>query len=655
MGTIVIICAASSAVLFFAALYYSRAGLKKGIFLFLWVLRALIVLAFLCAFFQPVCTIPTIAPKDRGALVLLDVSKSMRLFNADSSIFRFMAALTNYSSGKPRGPVPVRMVCFGDSTRACDRGSPVSFSDEHSYFPNHLEQDPQSHSRVLIISDGNWSNPSLPRGLFEDKTCYYVKLPAFSPRPFLHMEFISTQQQVVQDSISIARLLLQGFKKTDGSLDIAAMASGIRAARASCKVTAGYFSDTVSIRLPSSRPGRSLCTIVAVDSTDSLSSLLYCVCDVAPRALKASVCATQPTLDKRFITLALSKGEAWKLDSAGTDVLFILGWDSAAQEALSRLKPSGIAVFIGCVPGTGQVASLDTFSLMSLLPDDSLAQRLELQRMPPPTEIIINARSLIASMHPILGCIARKAALHDTLPFLAYGTYGSHSALFCAARNVWTMEFLPLSVDKENETYSFLEYIVSVAKKQFLRNLNHNFFLYPAASEVYDHDSIAFCIIAPSEMASAAPQSGIIHCTLGSLANKNGNVLDTTFFLAPNEASGNQIVRLRPFPAGTYAYKASLSLKETRLSYSDTLFVQTNNLEMSVHGQNTLILNDLAIPVEMNDSAGLRSALAHDIGQESHATITRTIQIRQSWWLLAVLFVLLGLEWLIRRKIGLDS
>jgi len=76
---------------------------------------------------------------------------------------------------------------------------------------------------------------------------------------------------------------------------------------------------------------------------------------------------------------------------------------------------------------------------------------------------------------------------------------------------------------------------------------------------------------------------------------------------------------------------------------------------MSVQGQNTLVLNDLAIPIEMDDSTGLRRALANDVGQESHTTVFRTIRISQSWGLLAVVFVLLGLEWLIRRKIGLDS
>ena len=652
MLTIALAFAVSLAVFLLTALYYFRIGLKKTIFFSLCAIRALIVMALCAIIFQPTFKISTIAPEDQGAIVVLDVSKSMRLFNADSSLFRFLATLKNIPSGKPHGSVPVRIVCFGDSTRPLSQGSPISFSDEHSYFPNRLGQDLESHSRVLIISDGNWSNPSLPRGLLQDKTCYYIKLPSFSPRPFLHMEFISTQQQAVQDSISILRLLMQGFKKTATSLNIAAMLSGKRVARASRKVNAGYFSDTVSVSLPSSRPGRSLCTVVAVDSSDSLSSLLYLVRDVVPSTVKAFICASQPTLDKRFIALALSKCETWKFDDAGFDVLFILNWDNAAREALSKLKPTGIAVFIGCAPGADRVVVPDTFSLISFLPDDSLTQRLELQKMPPPPEIVSGTKPFPFPTHPIVGCIVRKASPFDTVPFLSYGAYGNHSAFFCAARNVWTMEFLPLSVDKEIETFSFLDYIASVAKKQLLRNLNHNFFVYPAASEVYDRDSIAFCIVAPSEMTSAEPQSGTIHFTLERNSN---NVLDTTFFLAMKEASGNQIIRLRPFPAGSYAYKASLSLKDARFSYTDTLFIQDNNLEMSVHGQNTLILNDLAIPVAMNDTSGLRTALAGDIAQRNPATITRTVRIRPSWGLLAFLFVLFGTEWLVRRKIGLDA
>ena len=653
MYTIALVCAASVAVLVFAGVYYFHSGLKIRTFIFLWAVRALIIAALLCAFFQPVFKIPTIAPKDRGTVVLLDVSKSMRLFNADSSISRFLATLPNFPTDGARGPAVVRTVCFGDSTRALPRATYPSFSDEHSYFPDRLGPDLPSRTRaVLIVSDGNWSNPSLPRDLLEDKTYYYVKLPSFSPRPFLHAEFMSSRHQAVQDSASVVRLLVQGFKKADGQLNITAASSGRRVARTTYKTHAGHFSDTVSIPLLSSKPGRSLYTIAAADSADSLNTLLYRVCDVVPRTLHARICATRPSLDKRFVSLALSKDAAWKIDTAGADVLFILEWDATAQEALSRLKPTGTVVFIGCAPGAEQSIVPDTFSLISLLPDDSLARRLELRRMPPPTEILANARSFPGPLHPILGCIVRKAAPLDTLPFLAYGVYGNHPALFCAARNVWSMEFLPLALDQENETFSFLEYLVSIAKNQFLKNLNRNFFMYPAASEVNNLDSVAFCIIPPSEMVSSAPQSGVIHCTLSS---KNGIAFDTVFHLELNEVSGNQTIRFRPFSAGAYAYKATLSLKDSNFTYADSLFAQDNNLEMSVQGQNTLVLNDLAIPIEMDDSTGLRRALANDVGQESHTTVFRTIRISQSWGLLAVVFVLLGLEWLIRRKIGLDS
>ena len=118
MYTIALVCAASVAVLVFAGVYYFHSGLKIRTFIFLWAVRALIIAALLCAFFQPVFKIPTIAPKDRGTVVLLDVSKSMRLFNADSSISRFLATLPNFPTGGARGPAVVRTVCFGDSTRA---------------------------------------------------------------------------------------------------------------------------------------------------------------------------------------------------------------------------------------------------------------------------------------------------------------------------------------------------------------------------------------------------------------------------------------------------------------------------------------------------------------------------------------------------------
>jgi hypothetical protein len=125
--------------------------------------------------------------------------------------------------------------------------------------------------------------------------------------------------------------------------------------------------------------------------------------------------------------------------------------------------------------------------------------------------------------------------------------------------------------------------------------------------------------------------------------------------LTINPLSGDQLIRIRPLDAGIYSYQARLTSKILTMVYADTLQVQNNDLEMSIRGQNTLLLNSFARSIEPNDTSAFRSMMTRDPGLAKSITVMRKIQIKQSWRLLILLFCLLGIEWLVRRKIGLDS
>jgi len=131
----------------------------------------------------------------------------------------------------------------------------------------------------------------------------------------------------------------------------------------------------------------------------------------------------------------------------------------------------------------------------------------------------------------------------------------------------------------------------------------------------------------------------------------------SAFFCAVKNAwlSGDQLIRIRPLDAGIYFYEARLTSKTLNMVYVDTLQVQNNDLEMSVRGQNTMLLNSFARPIEPNNTSAVRRMMTRDPGLAKNITVMRKIQIKQSWWLLILLFCFLGMEWLIRRKIGLDS
>jgi hypothetical protein len=74
---------------------------------------------------------------------------------------------------------------------------------------------------------------------------------------------------------------------------------------------------------------------------------------------------------------------------------------------------------------------------------------------------------------------------------------------------------------------------------------------------------------------------------------------------------------------------------------------------LSVAGQNTVLLDEFALPLPSADPKVVFSAYAaHSLARRS--TITQNLEIRQGWILLSIILALFTLEWLARRKKGLD-
>jgi hypothetical protein len=114
------------------------------------------------------------------------------------------------------------------------------------------------------------------------------------------------------------------------------------------------------------------------------------------------------------------------------------------------------------------------------------------------------------------------------------------------------------------------------------------------------------------------------------------------------------MLRLRPFRAGTMIYKAILKTGGNNLVVVDTMIVVKNDLEFSIAGQNTSLLNQLAIQLDSTELKKIRAAAIGETFKKKQPGETLTFQIRQSWPVLALIILLFVIEWLTRKKIGLD-
>jgi hypothetical protein len=645
----------------FAGAYYQRSVIKKKAKLFLWLVRLVALALLVCAFIQPSFTLKTLAKDENDIAIFIDASRSMGLFKLDSLLLR-LSSFGDFSRALPKAKPIVRFFCFGDSVRPCDPSTirNIPFTDSRSFFPKDLSK----WRTLIILSDGNWSNPSIATALFENKNCYYLPLPAPSPRPFLHMQCISFQSPVAQDSLSVATLNIQGFKSTNEPLDINVRQGAKPVLHRLRAMNSGYFNDTLLLTFPTSNPGRFLYSISVKNTNDSLRCLKHLVASVIPSTFLARIATSAPTLDARFLTIALGSDPAWKMANTNdkADALFCVDWDALAKKAFSELKPLGVAAFIGCLPCSSQVTmTTDTLALLSNEPNDSLAQRILQRKLPSPASIVTCPRSGLSQRNTILDCVVRQKrqqpARCDTLPFLFEGSFSGHSFVAFTSRNTWSMVFLPLGLDQENETGSLLRDVLSVVKESAIRRVNRTFFMYPSASEINEFDSCPFRIVMPPEMIE--PQSataGVASARIDfSICRGEHRMLDTTFTAALETFLGTQTFMCRPMPAGTYSYSARLSLGKKQFSWADTMIIGNNDIERSITGQNTVLLNQIAAPLSSNDPRLLSDIIDRNSKLQKNALIPRVFQLKRSWLLLGIILALFCLEWAIRRKEGLDG
>jgi hypothetical protein len=665
-AAIIIAVALGLAVL--AGAFYLREPRGKSAGIFLWIIRSLALLMLLCAFFQPALTFKTLSRNDGGAAVLIDASRSMGLFGLDS-LLRRLSGLKDYPGAPSSGRQRVQFFSFGDSLRPCAAASlpAIGFSDNHSFFPKALSSWPT----VIIVSDGNWSNSSLPADIFEDKNCYYLALPPPSPRPFLHSSVISFQPVAVKDSALAAILAVQGYKTTERPIEIDVRQGAKQLLHRERRLPAGYFNDTISLPLPTDEAGRFLYHIGVRNAADSLRSHAYLKENIVPSAFSAAVAASSPSIDARFLSLALSSDPAWRIDggenaAASADALLLLDWSASAQKAFSALKPSGVAVFVGCLPcEKPAMIAPDTFGLFSTGPDDSLTQRILERTLPSPGRIVTCDRMPFSGERTTIECIVRKknplrkaapGGAGDTLPLLFEGVYKGRSCVALTACDLWHMEFLPLGLTQETEGGSFLRDVFSIVKRSVANRRNRSFFVYPREQGISEFDSGSFCIVLPPEMTAARQAGGSPEGRIAFSIGQNGRgVFDTAFAAGVETTEGTSVVRCPPLPAGVYTYGAALTLNNKRFSWIDTMVVMKSDLELSIQGQNTVLLNQLALPLDINDPRALEAVFTRRDGPSNGVFSETVVRLKRSWWLWGIIVALFCLEWAVRKKVGLDA
>ncbi len=648
---VIVICSAYLIVSAFKIFRTDLTVVKKAS---LTALRGAILLLLLAAFYEPDFAIRRLQPSSDRIPVLLDVSRSMQLFDADSLV----PALLDNIGRRLDSLSPAKslvILTFGDSLGKLRHTTPGDFNDSRSDFPPLPSHKVIANSqKLLVISDGNWTNTRLPTQSYGRKDVRYATLPGFAPQWFSRISTLSYTETAAVDSPHTATVEVYGYSPGSRSLRIKATGRGKRVGSRTMRVDSGFFRDTVTLNLPTASVGRVLYRLTATDERDSALSSTQIVQTIVPSKFTAAIYSPAPTLDNRFITLALQSSDQWTvIDSptSSTDAFFLFDSDRNAGRLVGKTPQRAVIVYAGTGPCEGARAPVNAFGVIrSDLP--SLPNAVLQESYPPPSSFFLcNDRNPI-----ILESYLRAWIVHgrspeerrDTVNALYSTTARRRFSLVVPVRGFWRWDFWPLGLNRGMTEFSFSKRLLSLVENQVSLRAAQRYYVFPEGNQ-WVSDSLRFRLIFPSRVSTH--QRIRVSFTLKS---PGGEILVDTSFIPEIPGLSRGQLRLPPLSSGVYSYESSVQTPMGTMSYRDSVRVVEENTEFHIRGQNTLLLDQVGRPLDFRSPEDLEEFVSELAEPDFQATIRHTIEINRSWWMFLFLVALLGTEWYLRRRWELD-
>jgi hypothetical protein len=626
-------------------------------------LRFLLLSLIAISFWEPTMVFDQLPARCGVVPVLIDASKSMRLFRNDSTIDRTLSQLDAWNTAHSGQKQKFVFYGFGDSLVPLSNARSASWSNRRSFLPEINQANAINQAAaMLIISDGNWSNASLPSAIFSDKNVYYLPLNNPSPQPYLQIGFPGFPSESRADTPVIATAVVEGVSGVDANeITLSLTENNKLVSRRSISVQAGFFNKEVPISIKNAAPGRHLYRFEARSSHDSLQANRYFLHTGLPERFYYSLYYSHPTLDNRFISLALKRQNdfAESNDSGKThdpDLLVFLDWDIKAQRLLNDLNPSGTALFLGTLPGNPvRFRSGETISHI-LRPPQSIDAAgpfddFDAGKLPLPAAIAYCKPMPVVPQNVILTSVMQSSDRHlppDTLKLFFNGrTPSNRNYIACTAREVWRWDFLPLAIEPdEDRVFTFSDRLIKLTKDMLINSLSDELFLYPSAP-LTDLDSLIFTIVFPVGLPLA--ENIRLSCKFTSAQR---SVYDTVFIIQSTGAS-RQTVRFKPQRCGVYRLDAYATAGNRNYRFTDSITVDEDRSEYMVNRQNTSLLQEIAQPVSDFTASSLHKMFFSNVS-EVNQSVKKTIRLNRSWPLLILIFLFFTAEWIARRWLKLE-
>jgi hypothetical protein len=620
-------------------------------------LRLALVALLMVAFFEPVIMLERLPKAQRVVPVLIDVSKSMRSFSPDSVIAPLLSALQRWNSLSGKDKQRFVFFRFGDSLHSMRHDDPLVWSDRRSYFPETWsDTKAQTSNGMIIISDGNWSNASNPAPFFADKNAWYVPLKPSREFPWLRIEMPDFPSESVVDSPLIATATIEGMATKTGALVVSAIEQKRISVTTTINVAAGYFKRVVKLRLPDRSAGPHLYRFDAKALSDTLSTSRYALHTAIPTRFTYAIADAGPSLDKRFIRLALQRRIDFREEATpkpgSLDLLVIFNWNGPAQKMIGALKPRGAVLFIGCAPCS--LAVITPRNPVRYLRGHNRAgpdpwSDLTLPALPPLSRLASCKHTSARPTGAMLRALIQKTSGNgfDTLDLVYTGRFAARPSIVCTVLDEWQWDFLPLAVQTDEERiFSFSDRLLTFTKAIITAGLSDKLLVYPAA-RLTAMDSLSFCAAFPAGLPVPSPVR--LTCTFTGERDRS---FDTSFVMKVTGGI-HEGFRCRPLDPGGYRLEVTAVAGKERFAFADSVRVDDDQSEQVISGQNAPMLAEIAQPLDDFSDTSLRERF-FGRNDGAGAPVKETFHFNRTWPLLILIFIVLGAEWLLRRALKLD-
>lgn len=594
-------------ILYLSALLYLFIKNPKDIKKILSFLAGIILTAVInLIIWQPTLKTEVLQKLNRSPVLLIDKSLSMSQFNSDSILQSLRSEFKDLKK--------IRVFTFGESCKSEDIKD-IKFIDSTSLFPENFIQD-NMHSTIILISDALFQNLPDSKTLSQNSQMYYTPLKRMSYSNHITISHPLEINQTGSKKTAID-IEISGYSKDSlNQLTLKLFSNDKELNSKVINYSTGNIYLTKSMNIPQLTFGRHLLTLKAFQN-NSLIQSKELVVKSTPEDFKINISSNSPSLDERFIRLAIKKNEYFKIsDTYNSDISIIFNEKTKSKSSVNLYILNNTPLFN---------LKENTIALSSNEPNF-----MNFSSLPKPQRLY---QSAMQGKAVITGIIDDKK-----IPVLTQFIGKKNISLHLNVAGFWKWDFrdqYPTNNISQLFTSSLLDYLKESSIKSKL-------------SEP---------LVIKTDL-SKSPLSNTYTIYHPFSDPSGNNFLNFTFL----DKKGNKVFN-RQKKLNTLLEKDTIIINTERdytsclfdLNYGNKTFniekkTTSNNVnpEISTSDQNELFLNKFFHKLDITDSEMISQILNKDY-ESKNITITKEFNFHRNWYLLITAILLLTVFWAIKQ------